>query len=67
MSDNSSTNDGLLGRWQSTWAASSVREKNLMRLAATLVLLALLWWVGVAPALRAIQNAQQQLPALGWL
>ena len=62
MSDND--NPGMLARWQSTWAASSAREKNLTRLAAGLVLLALLWWVGVAPALRAMQNAQQQMPAL---
>jgi general secretion pathway protein M len=46
------------------WAQSQPREKALMRAAAALLTLALLWWVAIAPALRTLREVQTQGPAL---
>lgn len=51
---------------QQRWLGASARERQLLLGAAALVLGALLWWVGVAPALttlRLAQNQRQQLEA----
>ncbi len=50
--------------WQLRWAQASTREQVLVRIAAALVLLALVWLVGVAPALRTLRTAQSQGPQL---
>jgi len=46
------------------WEQSKAREKALMRAAAALLTLALLWWVAIAPALRTLRDAQTQSPVL---
>ena len=39
------------------WQSLAPREKNLVRGAATLVALALLWWLALAPALQTLRTA----------
>jgi general secretion pathway protein M len=39
------------------WSALAQREQNLLLLAASVVLLALLWWVALAPALHSLRTA----------
>ena len=46
------------------WAARDPRERRLILLAASVVGLALLWWVGLAPALRTLREAPAQRTAL---
>jgi general secretion pathway protein M len=51
--------------WQqqvrSRWSALDERERSLVRFAGVLVLLALLWWVGLQPALRTLRDTPQRL------
>ena len=49
---------------QSCWRTVSPREQRLALLALGVVLLALLWWVAVAPALKVLRTAPQQHLAL---
>ncbi len=42
------------------WQAVSPREQGLVLAAALLVLAALLWWVGIAPALGTLRSAERQ-------
>ena len=49
---------------QTRWRALGQREQTLVRRAAMLVGLALLWWVLVAPALRTLQQADAQQRSL---
>lgn len=46
------------------WAALSPREQALVATAGGLVLLALLWWVALAPALATLRSAETQHRAL---
>lgn len=46
----------LAARWQTV----SGRERQLVLAALALLLLALVWWVGVAPALATLRSAQTQ-------
>jgi general secretion pathway protein M len=50
--------------WQARWAQSNAREQGLVRLAAALVLLALVWLLAINPALRTLRAAQSQGPLL---
>lgn len=50
--------------WQARWAQASAREQTLVRLAAALLLLALVWTVAVGPAVRTLRAAQTQGPQL---
>ena len=45
------------------WAGLARRERRLITAAVTLVMLALLWWVALAPALRTLQLAPVQIDA----
>jgi len=49
--------ESLEARWQAWWPELEPREQRLIGAAAALVLLALLWWVGLAPALRTLSAA----------
>ena len=49
---------------QARWSQLAVRERNLLGLAATLVLATLLWQLGVAPALATLRTADAQATAL---
>lgn len=45
------------GAWRTHWQALAPREQHLLRAAAALVALALLWWLALAPALETLRNA----------
>ena len=49
---------------QARWAQLATREKNLLRLAAVLVLGALLWQLVLAPALATLRTADAEAKAL---
>lgn len=49
---------------QTRWQAMPGRERRLMLAAAALVLLALLWWLALAPALAVLKTADAQHRAL---
>ncbi len=49
---------------QTRWRSVSPREQRLLMLALGVVLLALLWWVTLAPALTVVKTAPQQHLAL---
>jgi general secretion pathway protein M len=59
-SNNSPTANALAQRW----AAFAPRERALLTAAAVLIVSALLWWVGIAPALSTLRSAQAAAPAL---
>lgn len=44
-------------RWQAWWPELEQREQRIILAAAALVMLALLWWVALAPALRTLSSA----------
>jgi general secretion pathway protein M len=46
------------------WAALDSRERTLVITAASVVSVALLWWIGVAPALKTLREADNQQRAL---
>lgn len=51
-------------QWKAAWAALAPREKMLAGGAVALVLLALLWWLAVAPALAVLRTSDAQHQAL---
>ncbi len=44
------------------WNAFAPRERSLVAAAALLIALALLWWVGIAPALAKLRTAREAAP-----
>lgn len=46
------------------WATLDSRERTLVIIAASVVGVALLWWIGVAPALKTLRQADAQQRAL---
>jgi general secretion pathway protein M len=50
--------------WQLRWSQTSAREQTWARLAALLALGALVWLIGIAPALRTLRTAQDEAPQL---
>jgi general secretion pathway protein M len=55
---------GAAGRLRAKWQALPARERRLIALAVGAVVLALLWWAGLAPALRTLRDAGSQRAAL---
>lgn len=51
-------------QWTAAWAALAPREKMLAGGAVAVVLLALLWWLAVAPALAVLRGSDAQHQAL---
>jgi general secretion pathway protein M len=51
---------GLVGAW---WQGLAERERRLVAFGAVAVVLALLWWVAVGPALRTVLAAPAELDA----
>ena len=51
-------------RLGAAWQRLDARERRLVLIAATVVCLALLWWVGLAPALHTLREAGSQRTAL---
>ncbi|MGY4830769.1 type II secretion system protein GspM [Sphaerotilaceae bacterium SBD11-9] len=49
---------------QQRWAALPPRERTGLSLAAVAVGILLVWWIGVAPALRALRETPAQIDAL---
>lgn len=49
--------DKLQARWNAWWPGLAAREQRMVQAMLALVLLALLWWVGLAPALRTLSTA----------
>ena len=49
---------------QQRWQALADRERLLLMLGGTVLGLALLWWVGLAPAWRTVRAAPQKIEAL---
>ena len=49
---------------QQRWQALAERERVLLWLGGTVLGLALLWWVGLAPAWRTVRAAPQKIEAL---
>jgi general secretion pathway protein M len=49
--------DKLQARWDAWWPSLALREQRLVQGMVALLLLALLWWVGLAPALRTLATA----------
>jgi len=49
---------------QARWQALAPREQNLLRAAAALITVALLWWLAVAPALQLLRSAGPRHAAL---
>jgi len=49
--------DKLQARWRAWWPELAPREQRMVVIAGALVLLALLWWVALAPALRTLATA----------
>ena len=39
------------------WAAMAAREQNLVLIAASVLLIALIWWIALAPALHSLRTA----------
>lgn len=60
MSNVTSPLANTLAPVRARWAALAPREQTLVSGALALVLLALLWWVAVAPALQTLKNAEAQ-------
>lgn len=54
----------LMAPVQQLWQRASKREQRLLSLAAAVLAGGLLWWVGVAPALKVIKAAPSQQVAL---
>jgi general secretion pathway protein M len=49
---------------QARWTQAAPREQRLLLVASALIVVALLWWLGVAPAWRALRAAELQQPRL---
>jgi general secretion pathway protein M len=47
----------LLAPLAQRWSTMAARERQLVSVAITVVVLALIWWVGVAPALKTLREA----------
>jgi general secretion pathway protein M len=54
------TSPGLTAVFRARWQTLRPREKSLVFATATLVALALLWWVGISPALKILRQAETQ-------
>ena len=55
---------GIQAAWAQRWASLAPRERAWIGAAVALSVVALLWWVAVAPALAKIRAAQAATPAM---
>lgn len=53
-----------LASWQARWKELGARERAGLALAASVLALALLWWVGIQPAWQTLRSAPARLDAL---
>lgn len=56
--------NGVAAPLRAHWQSLAPREQNLVRAAAALVALALLWWLALAPALQTLRTAPARHSAL---
>ena len=54
------TTMSMIAPVQQLWQRASKREQRLLSLAAAVVVVGLIWWVGMAPALKVIKAAPAQ-------
>ncbi len=54
----------LRAQWRARWSALDERERRRVGVAAAVVVLALVWWIGMAPALRTLREAPPRLTEL---
>jgi general secretion pathway protein M len=47
----------VLDLLKTRWSSMAPRERNLVAVASTVVILALVWWIGIAPALKTLREA----------
>lgn len=59
-----SLRDAARQQWGAWWAARTPRERRLLNTGAVVIAVALLWVLGLRPALNSIAQSQQQLPRL---
>lgn len=57
-------NNALMDSLAARWAALAPRERVLVGSAIALVAAALLWWVGISPALKQLRQAREAAPQL---
>ena len=57
-------NRGVLDALSARWAALASRERMLVGSAIALICTALLWWIGISPALTQLRQARAAAPAL---
>jgi general secretion pathway protein M len=57
-------NSALMDAVSKRWASLASRERMLVGSAIALIAVALLWWVGISPALTKIKQARQAAPQL---
>ena len=60
MNQTTSSVTAVLTPLRMRWQAMDAREQTLVRIACSVVAIALIWWVAVAPALRTLGNAEAQ-------
>ena len=58
------TSTRLTAELRTRWQTLRPRERSLVTAAATVVVLALLWWVAIAPALKILRQADAQQRSL---
>ena len=58
MNQAASSLTATLAPLQARWTAMAPREQMLVRLAVSVIVVALVWWVAIAPALRTLGSAE---------
>ena len=58
MNQAASSLTATLAPLQARWTAMAPREQMLVRLAVSAIVVALVWWVAIAPALRTLSSAE---------
>jgi general secretion pathway protein M len=57
-------NSAMMDALSARWAALASRERLLVGSAIALIMMALLWWIGISPALAKIKQAREAAPQL---
>jgi general secretion pathway protein M len=56
--------NGVLSVLAARWASLALRERMLVGSSAVLIFAALLWWIGISPALKQLRQASEAAPQL---
>jgi general secretion pathway protein M len=57
-------NNALMDSLAARWAALAPRERVMVGSAFALIVVALLWWVGISPALKQLRQAREAAPQI---